>query len=120
MMSLDIYFMTSRQCDQSVVHLNRAYAVREWITSRIGIPPNGRGAIAVTKEFLTELLESCNAILADHNRAESLIPINTNDFDPDQDYNDEYFDQIEETKNQLDNLFKTWKSRKPLYYFEWY
>jgi hypothetical protein len=119
-MSLDIYFMTSRQCDQSVVRLNRAYAVREWITSRIGIPQNGHGTISVTKEFLSELLESCNAILADRSLAKSLISINTNDFDPDQDYNDEYFDQIEETKKQLDNLFKTWKGRKPLYYFEWF
>jgi hypothetical protein len=119
-MSLEISLMTTRQCNRSVVCLNRAYAIREWFTSRIGVPKNGDGTIAVSKELLLELLESCNAIIADKSLAESLIPINTNDFISDQDYNDEYFDRIEETKEQLDHLFKTWKRRKQLYYFEWY
>jgi hypothetical protein len=119
-MSLDIYLVTSEDCEHQLVRLNRAFAIREWFTSRIGIPENGHGTISVTKQLVSELLESCNAILADRSQAESLIPINTNDFDPNQDYNDEYFDQIEETKTQLDNLFKIWKGRKPLYYHEWY
>jgi hypothetical protein len=70
--------------------------------------------------LLHELLESCNVILADRSSAESLIPINTNDFDPNQDYGKDYFDQIEETKEQLDHLFETWNWKKPLYYYEWY
>ncbi|MDR2410590.1 MAG: hypothetical protein LBE13_21105, partial [Bacteroidales bacterium] len=81
---------------------------------------NGHGKIPLTKILLSELLESCNAVLTDRSLAKSLIPINTNDFDPNQDYNDEYFDQIEETKKQIDNLFKIWNGRKPLYYLEWF
>jgi hypothetical protein len=112
--------MMGRNCQHYPVCLNRAFAIREWLTSRIDIPQNGHGKIPLTKILLSELLESCNAILADPSLAESLIPINTNDFDPNQDYNDEYFDQIEETKKQLDHLFKIWNGRKPLYYLEWY
>jgi hypothetical protein len=119
-MSLDLFLMMGRNCNTCPVRLNRAFAVREWFVARIGVPENGHGKIALTKTLLSELLESCNAILADRSKAESLIPIDTNNFDPNQDYDDEYFEQIEETKNQLDNLFKIWNGRKPLYYLEWY
>jgi hypothetical protein len=119
-MSLDVLLVTNRNCDRSVAHLNRAFAIREWLSSRIGIPQNGHGTIEVTKELLFELLESCNLILSDTSLAEKLIPVNTNDFDPDQDYNDDYFSQIEEVQEQLDHLFRTWDWNKPLYYYEWF
>jgi hypothetical protein len=117
-MSLDLSLMTNYHCDQSVVRLNRAYAVREWFISRIGIPQNGHGTIPVTKELLSELLESCNEILADRTKSESLIPI-SQDF-CEQYYDNDYFDQILDAKKQLDSLFTTWNGKKPLYYYEWY
>jgi hypothetical protein len=110
--------MSNSDCEQSVVHWNRAYAIHEWFTSRIGVPQNGCETIEVSKELLSELLASCNEILADRSKADSLIPI-SQDF-CDQDYDNDYFDQIEETKQQLDHLFKTWNWKKPLYYYEWY
>jgi hypothetical protein len=119
-MSLDMHLVSDKNCTTTIVYWNRAYAIREWITSAIGVPVNGDETIEIDKYTLQELLESCNAILADRSLAESLIPINTNDFDTNQDYDKDYFDQIEETQEQLNHLFETWNWKKPLYYYEWY
>jgi hypothetical protein len=121
-MNLTILLIRKRECQYTTYysfHLNCDYAIHEWFTSRLDIPKHKRGKIRITKKLLSELLESCNAILADWSKSASRIPINTKDF-PDQNYNNEYFDQIKETKKQLDFLFKICKGCKSLYYLEWY
>ena len=119
-MSLDLYLSANKNGTKTLVHWNRAYAIREWITSEIGVPMNGCETISIGRLTLHELLNNCNQIIEDRSRASALIPINTNDFDPNQKYDDDYFEQIYDTKEKLDHLFKRWNGRKPLYYYEWY
>ena len=75
------------------------------------------------REVAKELLDLCNQVLKDHNKAEELLPTMSGFFFGSTDYNEYYFEDVEEVKNwieetllpEFDNLeddeyieFSTW------------
>lgn len=66
----------------------------------------------VYRDYITDLLDKCNKVLADHSKAEELLPTMDGFFFGSTEYDDYYFDDVEEVKNfivdtllpQFDNL----------------
>jgi hypothetical protein len=58
----------------------------------------------VGEEMLEQLLSLCTEVLADHSKAEELLPTTDGFFFGDSDYGDWYFEDLEYTKEVLEKL----------------
>ena len=69
----------------------KAYAIDDWFFDKYG---NGEWSFYVPQEAIPELYDIVCQILADHSKAQELLPYDTDD-------EDWYWDDLEETKEQL-------------------
>ena len=68
---------------------------------------------------LRELLEACKEVLADHDKAEDLLPVQEGFFFGSYEYDDWYFEQIQDTVQQLECILSVPESELANWDFEY-
>ena len=83
----------------------KANQIHKWFVNLSGEEDKCQ-KIYVTGEKLLELVEICKQVLADHSKAEELLPVQEGFFFGSYEYDEWYFKQIEATIEQLKNVDK--------------
>lgn len=75
----------------------------------------------VTQEILEELIKDCKIVINDHNKAEEILPTSSGFFFGSTDYDEWYYDGLQETINKLsDVIIETdWKNEVVVYHESW-
>lgn len=89
---------------EEVGYWRKANAIHKWFVDNVqsGVDECQRGY--VSREQLKELRDTCAAVLADHSKAEELLPPSSGFFFGGTDIDSYYFDVLEATINILDDL----------------
>lgn len=79
------------------------------------------GDYVVSKELLEKLLKTIDEVLDDHSKAAELLPTSEGFFFGSQDYDEWYFRELEDTKNNIQQILNNFDFEKEkVIYYEWY
>ena len=109
---LDQYISNS---DGEEVYLRKANQIQGFFEER-GLADNCK-QILVPKKVMLELISNIKAVLAQHDLAPELLPSTPGFFYGSYDYDDWYFEQLEEVLPELEALIKP---NAKYYYYCWY
>lgn len=98
-MGLDIYFHRKRT--REIGYFRKVNFLVKFFEER-GFKREWR-AVNVTLDDVEELLEACKQVLADHSKAEELLPTCDGFFFGSTDYDEWYFDDVKEVKEFCEN-----------------
>ena len=106
--------------DKELAYWRKANQIREWFSNNLE-DFNDNGETKVAKEDLENLIEVCREVSEDHNKASELLPYSEGFFFGGTEYDEYYFEQIEETIEQINSVLETtdW-DKEEIYYWEWY
>ena len=106
---------------EEVIYWRKANQIREWFATHLTKGVENCKRSEVTKEDLERLLKSCEMVLADHSKAEELLPTQGGFFFGSTDYDEWYFEQLEYTVPKLKEAIKEtdWDNEDVTYY-EWW
>lgn len=123
-MGLDMYLekrRTNNEEYEEIAYWRKANQIREWFNSYLENGVENCEHTLVSKEDLEQLLEDCKKVLEDHTLAEDLLPTSSGFFFGSTDYDDEYFEELEETVKMLEQILKeTDFENEDIYYYEWW
>lgn len=94
-----------------VAYWRKANAIHKWFVDTRADGVDECQPIWVRAEHLEELLDLCNQVLADHSKAEELLPTEDGFFFGGTGYDDWYFEGIEYTQRRLSELIPLMKRR---------
>ena len=120
-MGLDMYLFRreKRPAGEEVAYWRKANQIREWFASHVGVD-NCREA-PVTKEILMKLRHDCKRVLDNHELAEKILSTSEGFFFGSTDYDEWYFQDLEDTIVALDKIIKeTDWDKEEVYYYEWW
>lgn len=86
---------------KEVAYWRKANAIHQWFVNECGDGIDECQDMFVTKEKLEELLELCERVLENKNKANELLPTQSGFFFGSLEYDEVYFYDIEYTKNVL-------------------
>lgn len=109
---LDQYISNS---DGEEVYLRKANQIQGFFEEK-GLAENCK-QILVPKKVMLELISNIKAVLAQHELAEELLPATPGFFYGSYEYDDWYFEQLEEVLPELEALIKP---NAKYYYYCWY
>lgn len=79
------------------------------------------GDYVVSKELLEKLLKTIDEVLNNHSKAAELLPTSEGFFFGSQDYDEWYFRELEDTKNNIQKILNNFDFEKEkVVYYEWY
>lgn len=87
-----------------VAYWRKANAIHRWFLEHTGTEVDDCRPIEVRGDIVKELVDTCKKILADHSKAEELLPTQEGFFFGSTEYDEYYFDDIQDTIKQLENL----------------
>lgn len=86
------------------MYWRKANHFHNWFVSNVQDGNDDCGEYYVSIEQLKELRDTCRKVLADHSLAEELLPTQSGFFFGGTDYDDWYFESVQETADKLDKL----------------
>lgn len=102
------------------IYWRKANQIHHYFIGICGYEKGDNGRCCVKRKDLETLLFYCNVILNDPTKAPSLLPTCPGFFFGSYDYDSWYFDQIKDTKEQLENLLASKKPHTKYYYSSWW
>ena len=90
----------------TVAYWRKANHIHKWFVDACQGGEDDCRTAYVRKEELQELLDDCRSVLADHSRAEELLPTEEGFFFGGSDYGADYYADIEDTIKQLTPLLQ--------------
>ena len=101
---LPINFNKVSSITERVAYWRKANMIHNWFVQNVqnGVDDCGRYFVSVEK--LEELVNICKEVLADHSKAEELLPTAEGFFFGNTNYDEDYFYDLEITVEQLSNL----------------
>ena len=126
-MGLDMYLMkrvrvnkNEDSVDTELVYWRKANAIHNFFTS-LKDQHESCESIEVTKDMLGMLLDRCTMILEDRSRADELLPTTSGFFFGSTEYDDWYFNKLEDTIKGITPILSDGDIKDgDLYYFGWY
>jgi hypothetical protein len=123
-MGLDMYLekrkVNSKKYEE-IAYWRKANQIREWFNYHLENGVENCKHTLVSKEDLEQLLEDCKKVLEDHTLAEDLLPTSDGFFFGSTDYDEWYFEDLEETVKMLEQILKeTDFENEVIYYYEWW
>jgi hypothetical protein len=85
----------------------KANAIHKWFVDNVQNGVDDCGDYKVTKEQLIQLRNTCNDVLRDVNLAPELLPTQSGFFFGNTNYDEWYFNDLEDTKRILDEIIET-------------
>lgn len=89
---------------ETVGYWRKANAIHKWFVDNVQKGVDDCGSYAVQKEHLEELLSLTKQVWLNHRLAKKLLPTQSGFFYGQTEYNDWYFQDIEQTKEILENV----------------
>jgi hypothetical protein len=126
-MGLDMYLMkrvrvnkNEDSVDTELVYWRKANAIHNFFTS-LKDQHESCESIEVTKDMLGMLLDRCTMVLEDRSRADELLPTTSGFFFGSTQYDDWYFNKLEDTIKDITPILSDGDIKDgDLYYFGWY
>lgn len=87
----------------------KANQIHGWFVENVQNGNDDCGKYEVSIKQLEELRELCIDVLLDHELANTLLPTTNGFFFGNDEYDEHYFEQLENTKEQLDKIIKNHK-----------
>ena len=91
--SVDVPMGYWRKCNQ----------IHQWFVDNVQGGEDNCGKYFVNRETLTELLNTCKEVLADHSKADDLLPTQAGFFFGSTDYDEYYFGDLKHTVETIQN-----------------
>lgn len=107
-MGLDMMLMHGRyeEGGEEVGYWRKANQIHKWFVDNVQDGVDDCGTYKVTKAHLVELYNLCSQVLNDHSLAESLLPSQSGFFFGSTDYDEWYYNDLENTKRIIDNILE--------------
>lgn len=87
-----------------VAYWRKANMIHRWFLKAAGAKVDDCTPLHIEPEQLQELVNTCKEVLADHSKAAELLPVQEGFFFGSYDYDEYYFEHLEETIKQLDDI----------------
>lgn len=91
---------------EEVMYWRKANQIHKWFVDNVQKGEDDCGTYYVSSEQLRALVETCEAVLADHDKAEELLPSQSGFFFGGTEYDDYYFQDLEQTVETLKPLLE--------------
>lgn len=96
----------SRQTSYQVGYWRKANAIHNWIVEHCADGVDDQRQIYLTAERVKELLQACKEVLADHSKAEELLPTTDGFFFGSTDYDEWYYEDLRYTVHLLERVIE--------------
>lgn len=103
--------LKSISVEMEVAYWRKVNAVHKWFVDTCQDGEDDCRQTYVSREQLEALLELCKAVVADHSKADDLLPTQDGFFFGSTEYDEWYFKDLEDTVRQLENVLQlddTW------------
>lgn len=119
-MGLDMGLASRPKEKTELTYWRKANQIREWFVNNLE-DFHDEGESKVEKEDIEDLLDVCKKVLDNHELAPELLPVSEGFFFGSNEYDEWYFEQIEETVESLTSILSSvdWEN-EDVYYWEWY
>lgn len=121
-MGLDMYLFKRKKTDaDEVVYWRKANQIREWFVNQ-GYPAGANcSEFPVDKNILEQLVADCKEAIAHPELAPEIMPTSDGFFFGSTDYDEWYFDQLQETVDKVEQILKEtdWETEE-VFYYEWW
>ena len=119
-MGLDMGLSKKVITDHDLVYWRKANQIREWFVNNLENFQD-EGETEVTEQNIRDLLEVCKEVQANHDKASELLPVSEGFFFGSDEYDEWYFEQINETIEELEQVLENtdWDNEE-IFYWEWY
>lgn len=104
---LDINFNKVFSIEEASGYWRKANAIHQWFVDNVQEGNDNCGTYYVSEENLQSLLDLTNEILADHSKANDLLPAQSGFFFGGTEYDEWYFENLVSTKEILENALKS-------------
>ena len=105
-MGLDMSLYNKK--DEEVMYWRKANQIRGWLVSHNIIEDDDNCVERpVSNDNLKSLIEDCKAVLNDHSLAEKLLPCTSGFFFGSDEFDEWYYEQLQETVDKLEPLVST-------------
>ena len=124
-MGLDMYLFKKTKGENEgaeVAYWRKANQVRQWFVDHAGYNADANcEEHPITKSILERLVSDCKTVLADHSKAEEVLPTQSGFFFGSTDYDDWYFNDLTNTVEQVEKVVADtdWNNEE-VYYYEWW
>lgn len=115
-MGLDITLKTCK----SKKYFRKVNFLIPFVESKIGHELEDCKTVKLTKADLVELVERCEEVLADHDKAEKLLPTRDGFFFGGTEYDEWYFDDVKEVHDEVSDLLSTMTGRMKASFYAWW
>lgn len=117
-MGLDMYLYKK---EEQIMYWRKANQIRGWFVSH-NIILDGDDCVKrdVTLQNLKDLIEDCKTVLDNHSLAEELLPCTSGFFFGSDEYDEYYFDELEETVSRLQPIINSAKEDDVFIYEDWW
>ena len=104
-----------------IMYWRKANQIRGWFASHNIIMDDDNCEDRLVKlEDLTNLVEDCKKVIEDHSLAESLMPCTSGFFFGGEDYDDWYYEQLQETVDKLQPVIASAGEHDHYIYSDWW
>ena len=103
--------------EEEIGYWRKANQIHNWFVNNVQNGNDNCGTYYVGVEQLEELSENCKAVLADHSKADKLLPTQQGFFFGGYEYDEWYFEQLEETVEIIDGILTEMKENDAYYEF---
>ena len=103
--------------EEQVAYWRKANQIHSWFVNNVQNGEDDCRSSYLHPSKLEELLESCKAVLADHSKADKLLPTQPGFFFGETEYDKWYFGQLEETVEIIDGILTEMKENEAHYEF---
>lgn len=90
--------------EESAMTWRKANAIHDWFVNNVQDGNDDCGAHDVSLEKLRDLLDAVDEVLEDHDLAELVLPTSSGFFFGGTDYDEYYFEDLEETKKGIEEI----------------
>ena len=105
--------------ETEAAYWRKANQIHNWFVQNVQDGEDECRPHYVSVTNLRELLEACKEVLADHDKAEDLLPVQEGFFFGSYEYDDWYFEQIQDTIQQLERILSVPESELANWDFEY-
>lgn len=103
--------------EEEMGYWRKANQIHNWFVQNVQNGNDDCGSHYVSVELLEELSSKCKAVLADHSKAEELLPSSNGFFFGGTEYDGWYFQNLEYTVDMIDGILKEMKENDAYYEF---
>ena len=93
--------MAPKEVSVEAAYWRKSNQIHKWFVDNVQNGEDDCGTYYVSREEIQNLIDTCNEVLQDHSKAESLLPTQSGFFYGDTEYDDYYFQDLNDTATNL-------------------